>query len=433
MDIKEFEGILDEATKGLKTDLADAKEKAADALNKYEEIKAELEKSASAEKLEAMEMRVKALQDMADTMAIKLQNSKGGNNMPAKNIWDSLKEQFEAKKSDLESFVSAKNGTIKLHLKDNVSGTSIFGDRVIFGLREPGIDKVPFRERFIFNLIQSIQGGVGSNPISWVEQRQVTTGTGVSTEAGWVSENGVKPTMKWEWIENKATAETLAATAIVTKQAILNWALLQSEIQNELMRELYDVLDNSVINGDGQPTATGNDIFGIKFYAKDFNVGTIAAVPDPQNYDVIRAAIAQVRRGGAPTDRKRGGFNANYVLVSVDQAAEMDLAKSDTDGHYLMPPFTSADGTVIKGVRVIETNFLDGDEFIVGDFSRYLFNIVDGLTIEVGYINDQFIKNQFTIRAEMYGMGRVKANEAFAFVKGDFTSAKAALLAGPAT
>lgn len=30
-------------------------------------------------------------------------------------------------------------------------------------------------------------------------------------------------------------------------------------------------------------------------------------------------------------------------------------------------------------------------------------------------------------------MGRVKANEAFAFVKGDFTSAKAALLAGPAT
>jgi HK97 family phage major capsid protein len=98
-----------------------------------------------------------------------------------------------------------------------------------------------------------------------------------------------------------------------------------------------------------------------------------------------------------------------------------------------MPPFTSADGTVIKGVRVIETNFVDGDEFIVGDFSRYLFNIVDGLSIEIGYINEQFIKNQFTIRAEMYGMGRVKANEAFAFVKGTFTAAKASLLAGPAT
>lgn len=428
MDIKEFEGILDEATKGLKADLADAKEKAANALNKYEEIKAELEKSASAEKLEAMEMRVKALQDMADTMAIKLQNSKGGNNTPVKNIWESLKEQFEAKKSELEGYVKQKNGTIQLHLKDNVSGSSIFGDRVIFGLREPGVDKVPFRERFIFNLIQTIQGGPGSNPLSWVEQQQVTTGTGVATSAAWTAESTAKPVMKWEYVENKVTAEFIAAAAIVTKQAILNWPLLQSEIQNELMRELYDTLDQTVIAGTGV-----NEPFGILSYAKDFNVGTIAAVPNPQNYDVIRAAIAQVRRGGAPTDRKRGGFNANYVLVSVDQAAEMDLAKSDTDGHYLMPPFTSADGTVIKGVRVIETNFLEGDDFIVGDFSRYLFNIVDGLTIEVGYINDQFIKNQFTIRAEMYGMGRVKANEAFAFVKGDFTSAKAALLAGPAT
>jgi HK97 family phage major capsid protein len=429
MDIKEFEGVLEEATKGLKTDLADAKEKAADALNKYEEIKAELEKSASKEKLEAMEMRVKALQDMADTMAVKLQNRGGSNPVEVKTVWTDLKEQFEAKKADLETFVKAKNGSITLSLKNNISGLAIFGDRVIFGLREPGIDKVQFRERFIFNLIQTIQGGPGSNPLSWVEQRQVTSGEGVATEAGWIAESASKPVMKWEWVENKVTAEFLAAAAIVTKQAILNWPLLQSEIQNELMRELYDVLDNNVINGDG----TSNTILGVKSYAKDFNVGSIESISDPQNYDVIRAAIAQVKRGGAPTDRKRGGFNPNYVLVSVDKAAEMDLAKSDTDGHYLMPPFTSADGTVIKGVRVIETNFVDGDEFIVGDFSRYLFNIVDGLSIEIGYINEQFIKNQFTIRAEMYGMGRVKANEAFAFVKGTFTAAKAALLAGPAT
>lgn len=427
MDIKEFEGVLEEATKGLKSELADAKEKAADALNKYEEIKSELAKSASKEMLDAMEMRVKALQDMADTMAVKLQN-RGGNNLPAKNIWDDLKEQFEAKRADLENYVKQKNGTIRLELKNNISGVGIFGDRVIFGLREPGIDKVPFRQRFIFNLIQTIQGGPGSNPLSWVEQRPVTTGEGVATAAAWTQESAVKPVMKWEYVENKVTAEFIAAAAIVTKQAILNWPLLQSEIQNELMRELYDVLDQTVIDGTGT-----NEPYGIKHYAKAFSVGSIGPVTDPQDFDVIRAAIAQVRRGGAPTDRKRGGFNANYVLVSVDKAAEMDLAKSSTDGHYLMPPFTSADGTVIKGVTVIETNFLEGDEFIVGDFSRYLFNIVDGLTIEVGYIDQQFLKNQFTIRAEMYGMGRVKANESFAFVKGDFTSAKVALLAGPAT
>jgi uncharacterized linocin/CFP29 family protein len=429
MTLEEIKALLDESVTGLKNKSEGAEQKAADALNKFEELKASLEGTASKSMIEALEMKVSALQDMADTMAVKLQKRGGSNPVEVKTVWTDLKEQFEAKKADLETFVKAKNGSITLSLKNNISGLAIFGDRVIFGLREPGIDKVQFRERFIFNLIQTIQGGPGSNPLSWVEQRQVTTGEGVATEAGWIAESATKPVMKWEWVENKVTAEFLAAAAIVTKQAILNWPLLQSEIQNELMRELYDVLDNNVINGDG----TSNTILGIKSYAKDFNVGSIEAVSDPQNYDVIRAAIAQVKRGGAPTDRKRGGFNPNYVLVSVDKAAEMDLAKSDTDGHYLMPPFTSADGTVIKGVRVIETNFVEGDEFIVGDFSRYLFNIVDGLSIEIGYINEQFIKNQFTIRAEMYGMGRVKANEAFAFVKGTFTAAKAALLAGPST
>lgn len=427
MTQEEIKALLDEASKGLKEKAEGASQKATEALNKYEEAKAELEKSASKDTVEALEMRVKALQDMADTMAIQLQGK--GQTPAKKKTWiDEVKEQFDTKKTDLETFVKTKQGSISIEVKDAISNTGIFGDRVIFGLREPGVDKVPFRERFIFNLVQTIQGGPGSNPLSWIEQVPVT-GVGIDGAAAWTAESATKPVLKWEYVENKVTAEMLPATAYVTRQAVLNWPLLQSEIQNELIREIYDVLDNSVINGDG----TNNSIKGIKFYAKAFNVGDIPAVTDPQNFDVIRAAIAQVRRGGAPSNRKRGGFMPNYVLVSVDQAAAMDLAKSSSDGHYLLPPFISQDGTVIKGVRVIETNFLEGDEFIVGDFSRYLFNVVDGLRIDIGYINDQFVKNQFTIRAEMYGMGRVKANEAFAFVKGDFTSAKAALLAGPAT
>jgi len=428
MDVKEIQATFDEAAKGLKDRVEGAEAKAAEALNKYEEAKAELEKSAPKEMVEALETRVKALQDMADTMAIKLQNRGGNGGNTAKSAWDVLKDQFESKKNDLAKFIQEKNGHISLDLKDVVTDTQIFGDRVIFGLREPGIDKVPFRERFIFNLIQSIQGGVGSNPLSWVEQVPVS-GVGLASSAEWTEENANKPVLKWEYKENKVTAEMIAATAYITRQAVLNWAILQSEIQNELMRELYDVLDDSIINGDGQ----GGVIFGIKSYAKAFNSGDIAAVTDPQNYDVLRAAIAQVRRGGAPTDRKRGGFIPNFILLPVDKAADMDLAKSSTDGHYLMPPFTSNDGTVIKGVRVIETNFLEGDEFLVGDFSRYLFNVVDGLRLDIGYINDQFVKNQFTIRAEMYGMGRVKANEAFAFVHGTFEDAKVQLAAGPTT
>jgi hypothetical protein len=64
---------------------------------------------------------------------------------------------------------------------------------------------------------------------------------------------------------------------------------------------------------------------------------------------------------------------------------------------------------------------------MVGDLSRYLFNIVEGLRFDVGYINDQFIRNQLTIRAELTGVGRMKFNERPAIVKGNFSTSIAAL------
>jgi HK97 family phage major capsid protein len=427
MDIKEIEGVLDEATKGLKAQVEDANKKAAEGLTLYEKVKEELEKSASKDKVEAMEMKVKALQDMADTMAIKLQNG-GGLPQTKKSVIDQFGEDYKAKAAQIKEISESGTGKITLQAKDAVTGLGVFGTDVIRGLREPGIDRPQFRDNFIFNLIQTVNGGVGSNPLNWIEQQQVS-GVGIDDAPAWTAESAIKPVMKWEWVVNEVTARMLPATAYITRQALLNWAILQNTIQNELIRELMDVLDDSVINGDG----TGQNIYGIKHYAKTFSVGDIEAIAAPYDVDVIRAAISQVKRGGAPTDRKRGGFTPSAILVSVDRGANMDLSRSSSDGHYILPPFVSNDNTVVKNVPVIETNFLTGDEFIVGDMSKYLFNVVDGVKVDMGYIDKQFVQNQVTLRAEMYGMGRVKANEAFAFVKGDFTSAKTKLEAGPVT
>lgn len=427
MTLDEIKALLDDATKGLKDEInaakgeaLEAKQKTVEALNKYEEAKSKLGESASKEMLEVLEQRVKAIQDMADTLAMK-QNMPGLMQQIA-NPWDDLRTQFEAKKEDLAKAIQAKSGHISLQLKAGILGAGAFGDRVIFGLREPGIDKVPYRENFVFDLITVINGGPGSNPLSWVEEQLVPAEADLVGAPGWTAESAVKPNLRWVWVENKVTAETLAAVSYVTKQATLNWPILENEIRTELTREVRDVLDDAILNG----TGLTNQIKGINSYAKAFSIGSIDPVAAPNEFDVIRAAVAQVRRGGAPSNRKRGGFRATAALVSVDMAANMDLAKG-TDGHYVLPPFTSADGTVIKGVRVIETNFVGDDEFIVGDFSKYLFNYVEGMRIDIGYINDQFVRNQFTVRAELTGMGRVKANEAFAFVKGTFSAAITAL------
>lgn len=291
-----------------------------------------------------------------------------------------------------------------------------FGDRVIFGFREAGVSFAALPELFILDLIQVMTGGPGSNPLSWVE-RNVHTQAGppaiVENPTG-VLESGTKPQLGYQWVENKISAETIAAMVPVTKQAIFNYTMLEQEVRFELIRRLASVLQQQIING----TGVSPQLKGINTYATAFAAGGFAALVNEANeFDVLVAAATQI-------------LQANYVptaaLVSHLSKGMMTLAK-DANGTYALPPFSTADGLNVFGMRVIGTNEMPTDQFIAGDFSKSLFNWVENITIEVGMIDDDFAKNQYRIRGELQGMHRIKEHEKLAFVKGDFSVAKAAL------
>lgn len=420
MEIKEVKEAIEQAIEGLKNGTNGAKESAESALKKANDAMTELAKKADNEVVDALksefEAQKKSLQDEIDALGVKIKNSIKVE-AQVKSAMEQIKEQFDANKDKLEEIARKSSGSFRMEIKaaDDPISTSSFGNRVIFGFREAGVDKERLPERFVFDIISAMNGGVGSNPLSWVEMVDVAGGP------DWTAENAEKPAMNWKYAEQKVTAEMLAVYTVVTRQALLNWAILEQEIRVELTRMLYNELDYAIINGDG----TNNSIYGIKHYATAFNPGTVRK-SGANELDVLRVAISQVRKGAGSASYKKGGFTPTAILVSEDTAAKMDIAVND-EGSYLLPPFTSDGNTRVKGVRVITSNFIEDDEFIVGDFSRYLFNVVDGLKIDVGYINEQFIHNQITLRAELYGMGRVKNHEKPAFVKGTFDAAIAAL------
>lgn len=384
-----------------------------------EDIVASLEIKEKDGKKTALTSILEGMQKQYDDLALEFKNK--GVDMQTKGnpFMIQLKEQFEANKDALQAVADQKAGVVSFDIKAVAPlGLGNFGDRVIPGFREPGIDKPEFPESFIFNLITTMNGGVGSNPLTWVEM--------VPKEGtpAWTAENALKPGMDWTYKENKATAEMIAVWTAITRQALLNWAILQQEVNIELARQLRHALDKAILNGDG----TNNTPFGIKYYAIAFAPSPALAgkVVNANRTDVIRAAVGQVRKGASVASADLGGFNPNYALVSHDTATLMDVEKN-VNGTYVIPPYTNADGSVVAGVTLIESNFIADDEFIVGDFTRYLFNIVDGVRLDVGYVNDQFIRNQLTVRCELYGTGRVRFNERPAFVKGTFTAAIAAL------
>lgn len=362
--------------------------------------------------VEKLKTLVTEMEEINKTMAeLKAKSAAGGKNKKENLIHKAFKDHWEPLK---KAYGEGRGyGGIKLE-KKFLSSTS-FGDRVIFGFREAGIDTAALPEAFILDLIQVMSGGAGSNPLSWIERNKVVTAgppayvTGPET----VAEQGSKPDMKWEWVERKMPSSTIAAMVPITKQAIYNYPQLEQEIRGELLREFAIVIQQKILKGEG--TGTGDDVKGIFEYATAFAAPTEMAntIINANEYDVIVAAATQI-------------LNANFIpsiaLVTHGLRGKMVTMKAP-DGHYILPPFSTNDGLNVFNVKVKSTNVLEGDEFLVMDPSRALWNWVENPTIEVGMINDDFKKNIWRLRIEAQGMLRIKNHETPAFVKGDMSDA----------
>jgi len=179
-------------------------------------------------------------------------------------------------------------------------------------------------------------------------------------------------------------------------------------------------IDAQVLSGDG----LGQNITGILENATAFAPGSFATlganpVATPNNQDVLRVAINQI---------DIALFNPNYIVMHPSDAAAMDLSKA-TDGHYILPPFSTSANTIIKGVPIITNTGMAEGTYLVGDFSKAAVRFREGLTFDIGYENDDFTKNFVTILAEARLVQRVKSNHYPAFVTGTFATDKAAIAA----
>ena len=322
-----------------------------------------------------------------------------------------IKSIKENEKQLLE-MTNNSSASVRLKAAANIT-TANFGAGVVRGFRETEISSLSYAKLFVFDLINVMHGGAGSNPLSWVN-RVPKDGS-----ATFQVESDVKSLLDFTYTKGEASADYIAATTITTKQALSNMPMLMNDIENELMINLKTTLDYQVLRA-----GTGAAPFPASMwnYAKTFSAGSLAGtIPNANMFDVLRVPIGQIRKGEAGI--LSGGYMPNAIFISEDKFTSMDLQKT-SQYAYQFPNFATPDGTIIKGVKVYGTKFLGDDEFLVADTTKYLFNIVEELSIDMNYINDQFIKNQLTIRAELMGAGRVKLHETFAFVKGTFAAAQ---------
>jgi HK97 family phage major capsid protein len=145
--------------------------------------------------------------------------------------------------------------------------------------------------------------------------------------------------------------------------------------------------------------------------------GLALAVDFANNYDVLVAAITQLRNGFR---------DANFILVDNDSYAKMVLAKSASDGHYLFGApnisIPNVGGVPIYPMAVTTL----ADKFIVGDRNYATVAVRAGISVRFydQHANNA-IYNLVTVVVEERLALVVKRTDAFIY--GDFSDAAAAL------
>lgn len=251
--------------------------------------------------------------------------------------------------------------------------------------------------------------------VAWAEA--ANPDGGASTTA----EGTAKSQADFDLVEANKKVEKITAYTKVSKEALDDIAFLQSEINTELLELINLKLDDQIYQGNGTtPNLKGITATG---YAATFSVvgatGLVTGVDSANNFDAIRAAAWQI---------EAANFIPNYVVINPLDAAVMDVTKSGaTFPQYVMPPFYSANGQVIHGMRIIVNNGVTAGNFLVGDFTKSNLGIREDINISIGYDGNDFTNNLLTILAEVRAVHYIKTQHVNAFVKGAFATAKTAL------
>jgi len=359
----------------------------------------------NADRLEQMKTLNKALEEMG--LAIKASSEPRANT----ETLSDLRKGLETNLDKIKGLKSGKEGfdfTVKA-VGTMLESTNISGGNVPVEQRIAGLNIIPSRRVRLTDLFA--KGKALSNIISWVYQ------SGKEGAVGGTAEGATKNQIDFNLVVASQAVVKRTGFIKVSTEMLEDIDFIESEIRNELMRELMKDVELTAYSGDG----TAPNLNGIRTVATAFAAGTFADTVDNANaVDVLVVAMNQIRiaEQGEP----------NYILMHPSDVTALKLYKvTATDRRYVDRLVTVGSTLTLDGVPIIQTTLVTVDNYLIGDFNLATLYDMGSIRIEMGLDGNDYTKNLRTILAEWRGALVVRNNNRTAFVKGVFSTDAAAL------
>jgi len=360
---------------------------------------------------------VKAMQKQHDDLAKFVQDFRAQNAIGEKA---QLEKFLTDNKDKIKDLFSAGQGFVEFTAKAVGIVTTANGINTnppnIIGTQQAPIQNVNLREIPVVGLTTNLNTDLAAYPYT-----EAVPGEG---DAELVAEGGTKPQIDLDWETNYAKPFKVAAYIKLTEEAVKDVRGLQDVAENYLKKK-HDLKKARLIlygtGANGQPT-------GATVYGRAFVAGSMALQVRFTNFmDVVNAAVTDVATTHNYTDEMP--YMANLVLVNpIDFFLNLVSAK-DERGLPLYPQASLFNRVVIGGITILPEESIPAGKIFVGDMQAYNTTNYLPYTVKIGWVNDDFIKNQFVILGESRFHAFVKKLDQRAFIYDNIATIKTAISA----
>jgi hypothetical protein len=398
-----------EEVAGLYNDFNEVKRAELDAAIESKATKADID-TLKSELSGVVAEQVKTLNEVLKAQGVTIKKLSDTEKAAGEGMLSSVRKGLNANIEKLKSLKESRNAesiTFKV-AGTMLESTNITGE-VPAAQYVPGFDVIPSRRVRLMDIVQN--GVASSNIIRWISQANK------DGAAGQTAEGSAKNQIDFDLVTGEESLRKTTSYIKVSTEMLEDVDFIESEINNELMREVMKAVELQVYSGDD----TGENLNGIVTQASAFVAATApVAVDNPNFVDVLRTASTQIKLAehDAP----------NYILANPsDVLGLLQIKRSTTDKAYIDALQMVAGQLSLDGIPIIETTLVAQDTYLIGDFMRATVYSKGQISVELGLDGSDFTNNTRTILAEWRGANVIRTNDTTAFVTGTISTDIAAL------
>ncbi|NTA58096.1 phage major capsid protein [Agrobacterium tumefaciens] len=378
-DSKSAEHLANQVKKQFDEAIDKVKQIAEEAIGKAKSGE-ELSKSLKEKADEAL-IKMNVLSEQVSEMEQKLARADLGSREGEKSFGQQFveSEELKALASSPRSGASASM-PVKADITTATTNAAGSAGAAISANRLPGVLELPQRRLTVRDLLTP--GNTDSPVIEYIQE------TGFTNNAAPVAEGGLKPNSDIKLTDKTVSTRVIAHWFRASKQILSDFPQIRSMIDGRLIYGLAIKEEGQLLNGDG----TGDNLLGLIPQATAFAIPAGYTSPAPMtSIDVLRVAMLQAALAEFPA--------TGHVLNDIDWAGIETL--KDGEGRYIIGNPQGTLRPTLWGLPVVATQSIAVGKFLTGAF-RLAAQIFDQWQsrIEVGFQNDDFVRNKVTILGE---------------------------------